>query len=319
MADIGRELAQARQRAALSLQDMARRTKISPPILDALERSDFKSLPGGLYTRGLLRAYAREVGLDAEDIVRRFRESGDGRLIEHDVTIEEIAHAAERPKPGARPVPPDTTDSDRRREISQLAILALALLVGGVAYAGFGGAFRSLMRHAPPAAAIPPIAAPPSQQPPSAQTPPPQAMPLQAAASTPATAPSEAPQPPPPPQPRQTLPPEEHPTAIETAGVSQTVAAAPADHEAGPLRLEIQATGPCWVTGTADGERIIYQLLNAGDRTQIDANEDVVLRVGDPGVLAYTINGSTGRSLGSSGEPVTIHLTRQNYREFVGP
>ena len=289
MTEIGRELAQARQRAALSLQDLSRRTKISVPILEALERNDIKNLPGGLYTRGLLRAYAREVGCDPEDVVRRFRESLDGEFAEHEITLEEIARTAERPHGGRRTVPPDSTDSDRRRTISQLAIIALALLGGGVAYGAFGGAFggafRPLIRHAH--ANIAP---------------------------TPATAPA-TPAPANPPSTQAPTPPAQS-TSVPTSGATPA-APAPADGTASGLRLAIQLTGPCWLSATVDGARTVYQLFEGGEKTTIDAKNDVVLRVGDPATLALTINGATARSLGTAGQPVTVHLTPQNYHEFV--
>jgi len=40
--------------------------------LEALERNDLKRLPGGIFTRAFLRAYASEVGLDPECTVRDF-------------------------------------------------------------------------------------------------------------------------------------------------------------------------------------------------------------------------------------------------------
>ena len=283
MTDIGRELAQARQRAALSLQDLSRRTKISVPILEALERNDIKNLPGGLYTRGLLRAYAREVGCDPEDVVRRFRESLDGELTEHEITLAEIARTAERAPTGGRAVPPDSTDSDRRRTITQLAIIALALLGGGLAYGGFGGALLRPLRHRATAST---------------------------AAVTTETAPATPSQPPPAPAPAQSP----QATAVATTGVTT---AAPADDVAHGLRLAIQLTGPCWLSATVDGARTIYQLFNSGETTIIEAKDDVVLRVGDPATLALTINGAAARSLGTAGVPVTVHLTQQNYNDFV--
>jgi cytoskeleton protein RodZ len=282
MADIGRELAQARQRAALSLQDLSRRTKISLPILEAIERNDIKNLPGGLYTRGLLRAYAREVGCDPEDVVRRFRDSLDGEFAEHEITLAEIARTAERPHGGHRTVPPDSTDSDRRRTITQLALIALALLGGGVVYGAFGGALRPLMHHASANAVTTPTApAPPATDPPPSQA---------AARST------QAP-------------------SVPTNGV--TPAPAPADTTTSGLHLAVQLTGPCWVSATVDGARTVYQLFDSGEKTTIDAKNDVVLRVGDPSTLALTINGAAARALGTAGEPVTVHLTAQNYHEFV--
>jgi cytoskeleton protein RodZ len=69
---VGIELRRARERAHLSLHDLAARTKIRVPLLAAIEREDFEKVPAGLLTRGYLRAYAREVGLDPEAVVRQY-------------------------------------------------------------------------------------------------------------------------------------------------------------------------------------------------------------------------------------------------------
>lgn len=72
MGNLGERLQQARLRAGLSLREISARTKIREVLLDAIEREDFGRLPAGLLARGLLRAYAREVGLDPESVVRQF-------------------------------------------------------------------------------------------------------------------------------------------------------------------------------------------------------------------------------------------------------
>jgi cytoskeletal protein RodZ len=84
------------------------------------------------------------------------------------------------------------------------------------------------------------------------------------------------------------------------------------------IRLELQPRGPCWVEATADGTRVIYKLLNAGDHYALEGFDDLVLRVGEPAALAFSINGSPGRQLGPAGQPATVHLTRENSRQFVG-
>src|SRR5262245_39021118 len=71
--EIGTELAQARMRRVLSLSDLSSRTKASVETLRAIERNEWQRLPGGIYTRGLLRAVAREVGCDADAIVAEYR------------------------------------------------------------------------------------------------------------------------------------------------------------------------------------------------------------------------------------------------------
>ena len=66
--DIGGRLRRARQQRGLSLHDAASRTKLSVKVLQAIERNDFESLPGGIYRKGYLRSLAGEVGLDPTEI-----------------------------------------------------------------------------------------------------------------------------------------------------------------------------------------------------------------------------------------------------------
>jgi cytoskeleton protein RodZ len=74
MGNIGERLQHARKRAGLSLTDISVRTKIRTMLLEAIEREDFARLPPGLLARGFLRAYAREVGLDPDSVVRQFQD-----------------------------------------------------------------------------------------------------------------------------------------------------------------------------------------------------------------------------------------------------
>jgi len=62
--DVGAMLQSARERRGLSLDELADRTKISGRVLRALEHNAIETLPRGIFLRGFLRAYAKEVGLD---------------------------------------------------------------------------------------------------------------------------------------------------------------------------------------------------------------------------------------------------------------
>jgi cytoskeletal protein RodZ len=73
MGDLGEELRLARERAGMSRQGLSARTKIREPLLEAIEHNEFSRLPAGLLTRGYLRAYAKEVGLEPESIVQRYK------------------------------------------------------------------------------------------------------------------------------------------------------------------------------------------------------------------------------------------------------
>jgi len=72
MSDFGGKLRLARERRGTSLQQISAKTKISIAALEALERNDISKLPGGIFTRSFVRAYATEVGLDPDETVREF-------------------------------------------------------------------------------------------------------------------------------------------------------------------------------------------------------------------------------------------------------
>jgi cytoskeletal protein RodZ len=70
--EFGARLKQARLARGVSLAQIASVTKISVRSLEAVERNDFSRLPGGIYTRAFVRAYADEVGLDPEVALKHF-------------------------------------------------------------------------------------------------------------------------------------------------------------------------------------------------------------------------------------------------------
>jgi cytoskeletal protein RodZ len=59
--------------AAVTLEQIAERTKISMFFLIAIENEDFGKLPGGIFDRSYIRQYAEAAGLDAEQILQRYR------------------------------------------------------------------------------------------------------------------------------------------------------------------------------------------------------------------------------------------------------
>ncbi len=73
--DFGSRMKHARVASGVALRDIATRTKISVSALEALERNDISRLPGGIFGRAFVRAYAEEVGLDPEQTIREFLEA----------------------------------------------------------------------------------------------------------------------------------------------------------------------------------------------------------------------------------------------------
>ena len=69
---VGARLRAAREKRGVSLRQIANSTRISVMSLEALERSDLSRLPGGIFTRAFIRAYAQEVGLDPDRTIQDF-------------------------------------------------------------------------------------------------------------------------------------------------------------------------------------------------------------------------------------------------------
>ena len=71
---------------------------------------------------------------------------------------------------------------------------------------------------------------------------------------------------------------------------------------------------------TLDGESepVVLRTMRAGESASFEADDEINLIVGDPGAFAFTINQQAGKSF-DVGNPVTLHITRQNYRNFVAP
>jgi len=94
---VGARLKQARESKRVSLRQIANATKISVSALEAIERNDVGKLPGGLFARSFVRAYASELGLDVEPIVReyfaQFPDTGDAPPVAVFVEPEAAASA----------------------------------------------------------------------------------------------------------------------------------------------------------------------------------------------------------------------------------
>ncbi|HUD72692.1 MAG TPA: helix-turn-helix domain-containing protein, partial [Dongiaceae bacterium] len=69
MASFGESLRRERELRDISLREIADATKINLRYLEALEQNRFDILPGGVFNKGFIRAYARFIGADGESLV----------------------------------------------------------------------------------------------------------------------------------------------------------------------------------------------------------------------------------------------------------
>lgn len=73
MADtLGARVRKHREKQGISLDTIARETKIKASLLDGLERGDLSHWPSGIFRRAYVRAYAEAIGLDPEAVAREF-------------------------------------------------------------------------------------------------------------------------------------------------------------------------------------------------------------------------------------------------------
>lgn len=81
---VGELLRVTRQRMGHELQEVASTLRIRLVYLKAIEDGRFDELPGSAYATGFLRSYSDFLGLDADEIVRRFKDevAGHGRKSE---------------------------------------------------------------------------------------------------------------------------------------------------------------------------------------------------------------------------------------------
>jgi cytoskeletal protein RodZ len=87
----------ARERKGVDLYRAERDTKIRARYLAALERGDWKELPGAVYTKGFLRNYALYLGLDPEDVLHQWRtERGEVREAEP-IVVPRVIQAPRQP------------------------------------------------------------------------------------------------------------------------------------------------------------------------------------------------------------------------------
>lgn len=80
-ATIGEQLRLAREERGIPLREISDQTRISVHYLEAIESNDYKRLPGGIFNRSFVKAYARYVGYDEKEAVegytRYMRDQGE--------------------------------------------------------------------------------------------------------------------------------------------------------------------------------------------------------------------------------------------------
>src|SRR5262245_37652256 len=115
MTNFGASLKKARESKGITLEQIAKETRISTRFLTAIENEEFEQLPGGIFNKGFVRAFAVHVGLDGDQAVADY---------------ERLVGAPEPVVPDAVPAPAEDKPSKAERHLYTIAIGVLALAIG---------------------------------------------------------------------------------------------------------------------------------------------------------------------------------------------
>jgi cytoskeleton protein RodZ len=312
-AQVGGELREVRERLGWKLADVAEALRIRLPYLEAIERGDLAVLPGPAYQTGFVRSYAQMLGLDSEEILRRFRAEGLGRAPKAQLSFP-------------APVP------DRGVPSGAVALVGVVVVLIGY---GVWYHFTAHERHlaltvpsvpaelarlaVPPKPPAPPKPAPAAPTAPAvAQTPAP-STPTTPAALTPATSTTSTS----PASPASTTAPSDASSdTVLTPVTGSTPSAAPgpitattsaASASTAPPALDaavqgqaILATTDSWIqVRDATGTILFSKVLRAGQSWPVPQEAGLTLTTGNAGGTEIVQHGKAGAPLGATG--VVLH------------
>jgi len=117
---IGEKLRLARETRGIALRDISENTRISMRYLEAIETNDYRRLPGGIFNRSFIRAYAKFIGYDEQEAIEEYTSA----LHQQGEVQDDV------PKAQRSMVYTDDGDSPNRSPMKTLllAILILAIL-----------------------------------------------------------------------------------------------------------------------------------------------------------------------------------------------
>ncbi len=114
---IGEKLRLARETRGVALRDISEQTRISMRYLEAIETDDYRRLPGGIFNRSFIRAYARHIGYDEQQAIEEY----STMMHEHGESADEVSTTPLRS-------PVYTDDGSPSRSPLKTVLLAVIIL-----------------------------------------------------------------------------------------------------------------------------------------------------------------------------------------------
>lgn len=293
----------ARERLGQDVPGVAEVLRIRASHIYALEDGRIGDLPGQPYALGFVRSYAAYLGLDAEDVVRRFKAEAGGLNRKDDLNF-----------------PTPEPDSFLPSGVMVVGGLVMAALVYAAwtwlasdesvesMITGLPADIAGLVGYEPAAPDVSPVEAPatpepaPEETPPVVDTPPEPAPVEEQPAPTAELVVEEA-------VPVATPAVEDEAEVIAEQETAPVTEAMPLEAPEGPRvfgdpgasRVTVLATADCWVEVNEGATILLSRVLRAGDRYAVPDRPGLGMVVGNAGALSIEVDGTPVPPIGPPG------------------
>lgn len=288
MTTVGETLRRERLKRQLELEEISRELKISARMLEAIEEEKFDRLPGGVFSKSFIRQYARILGLDEDEI------AGQAQRMMEPSTPALPSLQAPAPPVEAPPIHVPRVEAwenyGEKRTWGSWMPAAGMVIVAMLACSGVYGWWQRSKRVAPAPEPLPAVTqSAPAVEPPTTV---PQSQPEPAVEPPPAAAPAA-----------------ETPAPAPTATVAQQ-----SSNPDAAVRVALTAEEPVWISARADGKYLFSGTLEPNQTRTVEANDTLLIRLGNAGGLTVTLNGKPVGTLGSKGQPRTVQFTHDGFQ-----
>ena len=106
MPTLGEELRNRREQRGISLAEISEATRIGTRFLKGIETDNFSILPGGIFTRSFIRAYAKHVGMNEDEAIALYLQQVAGQNAEQEGPAGSTSEPAPPEQSTPRPPPP---------------------------------------------------------------------------------------------------------------------------------------------------------------------------------------------------------------------
>ncbi|MBC7364451.1 MAG: DUF4115 domain-containing protein [Candidatus Aminicenantes bacterium] len=262
MESLGKQLQKEREKTGINLKEISLQTKIGLRHLEAIENDRLELLPGGFFTRQIVRTYLLSIGLNPREWLPKFIEAG---LIEPEEASRQKAKQPARDR-----------SEVLRKVFNGLATLVIILAVLTLVLFSIKSS-KKTAENLKQRFSIPVEAS--KQE---------KTMSVPASTETPTE--------------------QVQKTAMEPASVQEYQG----------LNLALNFTEECWIQVYADGQLVVDGLKLEGYKTEVKAENELLINTGNAGAIIFSLNGRPGKPLGRRGAVLkNIRITRDNIQQFL--